>query len=215
MKPIGDLLDPCIARLRAKLDAGELGDDEAAAQWQRDDEARKRAERDNHQRIQESFLSPLHVSEARKLLRGQLNPPSEIWTALCTALAGASGASILLTGHTGAGKTTAATAYAIQCVSVGWTARHIQASRFGPVAKNDMRLEEVERVDLLILDELAKPVPEWIATAISGVIDERHQQGRQTIGILTAADTTGILGREVVERFDIQISTGEKSWRTR
>jgi DNA replication protein DnaC len=203
---MGDAMPEFLRRIRARLAAGTIGmTPEQEAEYQREQEQRAADELAHRRRIQQQFLSSRHIGDARRIQRGELRPIWPIYRKLRQAPKSTPLASVLLVGDTEAGKTTAATAYALDRIDAGWTVRHRQASRFAEVATNQTLRHELEQVDLLILDELHRPLPDWIMTALVGVIDERYQGERQTIGILTAADTTGILGAEVVRRFDVQL----------
>lgn len=207
---IGDGMPEFLRRLRQRIADGTLGmSPEQEAEYHREERERKAAELAHQRRIQERFLSPRHLADARRIRRGELRPLSTIYQTLRQALRTAPLASVLLVGDTGAGKTTAATAYGLGRIEAGWTVRHRQASRFSEPARNDTLRKELETVDLLILDELHRPVPDWILTTLVGVVDERYQAERQTIGIMTAPDPGEILGAEMVRRFDRVLSTDE------
>lgn len=224
MRRLGDATRSYLDALQRKLAAGQLGNDEAAARYEAEraaDAARQaRAERER----QVAKLSARHVADARRVLSGEL-PKSQIWRRLSAALRRAPEASVVLCGNTGAGKTTAATGYALTRVQAGWSVLAVSASRFVSIARYEEAREEAEQVDLLLVDEIHRVagLPDWIATAFAGAIDRRYELRRQTLGMGTVplkaesgqVDLEKALGREIVERFDVALATDEESYRRR
>jgi DNA replication protein DnaC len=205
-----------LRKLKRKLDAGELADDAAADKWEADQSRHAAEQRRKFNEIQTAKLSKRHVADARRISSGEVER-SAIWTRLSNTLRDTPDASVLLCGNTGAGKTTAATGYALSRISRGLTVLVVAGSRCASIAKYDEAREEAERADLLLLDEMHRlpSMPEWIRTPMIGLIDSRYENRRQvvamaTVGVKTVEDALGI---EVVERFDAVLGTDEDSYR--
>jgi len=208
MRRIGEAVEPWLAHLRERAAAGKLGDNEAAAQYAREREEAARRQRDLFRERQCSRLSRRHVRDARRIASGE-TPAGEAWKRLLGVTRDMPDASILIAGYTGIGKTTAATAWAVRRIHEGYTAMGLACSRARGIASDLEAMWEAEMVDVLILDQMHRlaTLPDWIATAVLGLIDYRYEQQRQTIGVATVAPdrVEDILGAEVVDRFQEQI----------
>ncbi|MDX9832693.1 MAG: hypothetical protein RBU35_20665 [Anaerolineae bacterium] len=161
-------------------------------------------------------LSPRHVGYARELEAGA-HESSPTWKQLSRALQEDPGASLLICGPTGVGKTTAAVREALRRAGEGWTVLHLSAARFDAIARADEAREEAESVDLLILDQLHRlpDFPSWIATPIRELVDSRYERHRQTIGLFTgtAPEAAAALKSDVVERLGAVLQVGGVSYR--
>jgi DNA replication protein DnaC len=221
LKRLGASLPAYLARLKAKLDAGQLGDAERAAQAESERLAEAGRQRQYRWSVQEGFLSPRHVGDAKRLRAGELHPVSEAARKLRQVLAATPAASVLLVGPRGCGKTTAATAYALARIQAGYTVRHVTESRWRRLAQHEEYQEELEYTDLVLLDQLhklagrdGKSMPRWIAEPVEALIDYRYERPKlQTIGIATVdvEQITETLGGELVDRFDVLVGVQEQA----
>lgn len=214
-----------LRRIMARVEAGHLGDEERAAQAESERLRREQEEREHRWAVQEGHLSPEHVKKARLLLAGKLQPVSAVSKQLARATERDRYGSFLLVGPTGAGKTTAAHAYALGRIRAGWTAWHVTQGGWKAIAMHEERREELLRADLVILDQLHKlkdasgqVTPKWIRDGIDGLIDDRYNRpNAQTIGIATipVEELEARLDAETIERFKATLATTETSYRQR
>lgn len=214
-----DHISGWLRRIMARVEAGHLGDPERAAQAERE---RLRLQREEQRRAwerQEAHLSQEHLAKARDLMAGKLHPVSDISRQLSRATDSASHASVLLVGPTGAGKTTAVTAYALSRIRAGWVVFHVIEHHWKGIARHEERMEEIILADLVIFDQLQKiRTGNWVSDAVTSAIDSRYQRTEaQTLGCLKGSldDVPGVLEDDVVERFDRVIVTDETSYRQR
>jgi DNA replication protein DnaC len=183
-------------------------------------------ERDNAemQRLMDKVSKRLparHLSAAQRLLADR-NASGACWDAITDLMAddahtrGSDG--IFFCGQKGTGKTTAMVAMGWDAARCGVMPWYIQATRFASIVKarhdHTPNLQTLEECGLLIIDELHRvdSIPDWVKSALVGVIDYRYSQCKQTIaaGTLPLTKLVGVLGDEVVDRFAVRIaSTGE------
>ena len=191
-------------------------DDEAAARY----DAERAAWRDDQRRqaiaLQVARLSPRHVAYVRTMEAGE-HEPSDAWRALSRALQDEPGASRLLLGPTGIGKTTAAVRWAYRRAQAGETVLQVSAVRYPTLAKHEAALEEAEQVGLLILDQTHRlaEMPEWIATPIRELVDSRYERQRQTIACFTGEMAAALhaLKHDIIERLGVPIVVTGRSYR--
>lgn len=205
-------------------------DEERAARYQAERDEAARAERERSRAVQIARLPSTMVDYARQVDAGAAEP-SETWRALTAALADAPMTSALILGPTGVGKTTAAVRYALHQIARGWTVRHLPAHKWEAVARHEEAMEETEKVDLLIVDQLQRlaEYPDWVTSKIRELLDARYnaRTTRQTIGCYElrtkgdqgrkAAETPlaamETIGRSVVERLVKVIYVSGQSYR--
>lgn len=129
--------------------------------------------------------------------------------------------SFLLSGPRGCGKTTALVRVGIREISRRRNVEYVSVTRFDSVVRagthERLNMYRVEKCDLLLIDELHRfgGLPSWIQSAIVGLIDLRYSQMQQTgaAGTLPIEPLADMMGREVVERFQVNIQTDEDSKR--
>lgn len=183
--------------------------DAERAAW-REDQRRQAIER------QIARLSPRHVEYVRQLEAGE-HESSEAWRALSQALQDAPGASVLLMGPTGVGKTTAAVRWAYRRALAGDTVLHVAAIRYRSLAQHEEALDEAQAVGALVLDQTHRlaELPDWIATPIRELIDYRYEHKRQTIANFTGALSEAItaLKTDTMERLGAPVAVTGRSYR--
>ncbi len=223
MNRIGTLTTDWLNSLRRRVEAGELGLTAAEAQARDAAAQQERAQERRHlQAIERARLPQRHRQDAARILAGELQP-SEIWRRLRTTLRTSPGASVILCGGEGSGKTTAATGWALERILDGWSVGYCALGRFERVVRRHDLREQLEGCDLLLVDEIHRMagLPDWLQTPVTGLVDYRYHEQRQTLAMGTiplktrdgTPDLTGVLGIEVVKRFSCAIGTQEGSYR--
>ena len=163
------------------------------------------------------------VIKARALEREEI-PSGEIWRAADALYKSAKWddkPSFLLSGLKGIGKTTALTAIGCREIMRGRDVRYLPITRLSRIIKSHAdekpQMSDLENCDLLLLDELHRfaDLPAWIRSEGVALIDHRYGHLRQTgaAGTLPETGLGNVLGWEIMERFDILITSEEGSYR--
>jgi DNA replication protein DnaC len=132
-----------------------------------------------------------HATTAAQLLTGQAKPwPVQVETTAAHQQNRSS--SILLTGPTELGKSTALVALAIREINAGRDARYVATGRAGAVLMGKDKFNtwaDLENCPALVLDELHRlpALSPKIATAVAALIDHRWSWGRPTWSAATCS----------------------------
>jgi DNA replication protein DnaC len=129
--------------------------------------------------------------------------------------------SFLLTGPKGIGKTTALVAVGAREIMRGRSVWYLQLTRLARILKSHHtekpQLRQLEKCDLLLIDELHRyaDLPGWVRAEAAGLIDHRYGNLLQmgAAGTLDPKELGQVIGPEVMERFQVIISSEERSYR--
>jgi DNA replication protein DnaC len=127
--------------------------------------------------------------------------------------------SMILSGPEGVGKTLSLVWVGLQAAGQGHNLRYVTVTRMSDYIanRNSCYASELEECDLLIVDEIHRVngLPDWIMAGFFGIIDYRYYQCRPTIaaGTVPPAAMKELLGSEVMDRFELRLSTDYKSLR--
>jgi DNA replication protein DnaC len=127
----------------------------------------------------------------------------------------------MLSGMKGTGKTTALTAIGCREIMRRRDVWYLPITRLARIIKSHKdekpQMSHLENCDLLLLDELHRfaDLPAWIRSEGVALIDHRYGNLKQTgaAGTLPQDGLGDVLGWEIMERFDILISSDEGSYR--
>lgn len=160
-----------------------------AEQMKRERQARDRTKADTRDR-RLARLPVHHAKAATRVLSNAKRWPIQV--AAMEAHRQKPGQSILLTGPTELGKSTALVALAIREINAGSDARYVATGRAGAVLMGQDKFNtwaDLENCPALVLDELHRlpALSPKIATAVAALIDHRWSWGRPTWSAATCS----------------------------
>lgn len=124
---------------------------------------------------------------------------------------------VVIAGPEGSGKTTAMVWAGMWSALRFRSVMYVPATLFAPYAKVDDKMDELKYCSVLLIDECHRmdALPDWILSALIGLIDYRYYEDKPMImsGTLPPNKLAETVGVEVVKRFEYKIATTEKSYR--
>ena len=167
---------------------------------------------------------PRRALEAARALEGEPRPSGVIWrrmTAMRSSELWADHPSFLFSGPKGVGKTTALAAVGAREIMHGRNVWYLSLTRLPRIIKahqdSKPQMADLEECGLLLLDELHRfgDLPAWVRAEAVALIDHRYGTMKQTgaAGTLGERALSGVIGPEVIERFQILIESNESRYR--
>lgn len=213
---------PWLSDLKQRLDRGDIP---VCPPGEVDDSA-KQDEADRERAFIASRLQPRGAREFLRLWNDNATA-GEVWRQFIALIQSprwkAERPSFLLSGPRGTGKTTCLSGAGVMAIREGRGVWYLPITRMSRVIKapegSALTMAALEAVPLLLLDELHRfdKLPGWIQSEVVALIDHRYGCELQTgaAGTLNPGPLAEVIGKEIVERFNVKISGDEPSFRQR